>query len=94
MPETACLSAAELPAEKRLELFPFPEFTESGLLDLMGRNVRESLDAVRRLTGLNLTFAHDDSPAHVLGRSFWQALICGGYKGAAYYIDSTKGTND
>jgi hypothetical protein len=33
--------------------------------------------------------------APVLGRSFWKALIRGGYQGAVYYIDSiTKGAND
>jgi hypothetical protein len=94
LPETACFSAAGFPAEKEPVLFPFPEFTESGLLDYMGRNVKESLDAVRLLTGLSLSLASKDSlseggTASVLGRSFWQALIRGGYQGAAYYIDST-----
>jgi len=66
-------------------LFPFPEFTESGLKDYMGRTVQESLDAVWALTGSNASF---------LGRSFWQALIRGGYQGAAYYIDSLKAGNE
>jgi len=95
LPETA-----GFPAEKEPALFHFPEFTESGLLDYMGRTVKESLDAVRLLTGLSLPLASKGvlsggGATPILGRSFWQALIRGGYQGAAYYIDSiTKGTND
>jgi hypothetical protein len=93
LPETDC-PGADYPAEKEPVLIPFPEFTESGLLDFMGRNVTESLDAVRLLTGFNLPFAAKESlpgkaAAPYLGRSFWQALIRGGYQGAVYYIDST-----
>jgi len=95
LPETA-----NFPAGKEPVLFPFPEFTESGLLDYMGRTVKDSLDAVRLLTGLSLPLASKDSLSvgdyvPLLGRSFWQALIRGGYQGAVYYVDSiTKGTND
>jgi biotin carboxylase len=91
---------ADFPAEEEPVLLPFPEFTESGLLDFMGRTVKESLDAVRLLTGFSLPFASKESLAggatvSFLGRSFWQALIRGGYQGAVYYIDSiTKGAND
>jgi hypothetical protein len=91
LPETS-VKAADFPAERTLELFPFSEFTESGLLDLMGRSVKESLDAVRFLTGLDLPIARDGAASPVFGRSFWQALIRGGYQGAVYYIDSIKGT--
>jgi len=88
LPETA-----DFPAKKEPALLPFPEFTESGLLDLMGRSVKESLDSVRLLTGLNLPLAAKGSiqrgaEVPLLGRSFWQALIRGGYQGAVYYIDS------
>jgi len=102
LPETACVNV-NFPAEaasKEPVLLPFPEFTGSGLLDYMGRSIEESLGAVRVLTGLNLPFATKESlsgrtTAPVLGRSFWQALIRGGYQGATYYIDSIlKGTND
>ncbi|MDR3140042.1 MAG: ATP-grasp domain-containing protein [Treponema sp.] len=37
-----------------LSLFPFPEFTGSGLLDYTGRTIAESLEALRALTGLPL----------------------------------------
>jgi len=72
-------------------LFPFPEFVESGLTDYMGRTVDESLQAVRLLTGMELPIAQTGAQAcggPVLGRAFWQALIRGGYQGAAYYIDT------
>jgi biotin carboxylase len=70
-------------------IFPFTEFTESGLRDYMGRNIEESLEAVRTLTGMKLPVVADSTPKTVfLGRSFWRALIRGGYQGAAYYIDS------
>jgi biotin carboxylase len=75
-------------------IIPFPAFTESNLLDYMGRTPRESLEAVRKLTGLPLlpallsdrsTYEAAGSPN--LGRGFWAALIRGGYQGGAYYID-------
>ena len=62
-------------------LVPFPEFTESGLQDYMGRSVQESLQAVRFLCGEELP---------PLGRSFWRALIRGGYQGAVYHIDCMR----
>jgi len=80
-------------------LFPFPEFTESGLKDYMGRGVQESLDAVRALTGMPLSSCNGNATdgslnSSFLGRSFWQALIRGGYQGAVYYIDSLLAGND
>jgi biotin carboxylase len=74
-------------------LLPFPEFTESGLKDYVGRGVKESLDAVRTLTGLELPVFGGNTGSPVLGRPFWQALIRGGYQGAVYYIDSWR-SND
>jgi len=74
-----------------LALAPFPEFTESGLKDYVGRGVHESLNAIRTLTGMELpivTVAGDWQSASLLGRPFWQALIRGGYQGATYYVDS------
>ena len=69
-------------------LFPFPIFTESSLTDYMGRTVKESLDAVRYLTGLPLPAAFKNAENKlILDRSFWQAFIRGGYQGAVYYID-------
>ena len=76
-------------------LFPFPEFTESGLRDYMGRGVEESLNAVRFLTGMELPVVKNPAAdAPVLGLSFWQALIRGGYQGAVYYIDSLRAANE
>jgi hypothetical protein len=96
LPETVCAST-DFPAEaadKEPMLLPFTEFTGSGLLDYVGRSIEESLGAVRAITGLDLPFAPKGSLSEggattVLGRSFWQALIRGGYQGATYYIDST-----
>jgi len=95
IPETA---AADSSARKETALISFDEFIESGLLDYMGRSVKESLDIVRHLTGLDLPFASKEAASGgaetpILGRSFWQALIRGGYQGAVYYIDSIKGCN-
>jgi hypothetical protein len=64
----------------------FPGFVESGLKDYAGRSPRESLEAVKKLTGLDLSEANDRQKP-VLGREFWQALIRGGYQGAVYYVD-------
>jgi hypothetical protein len=75
-------------AGEDLALLPFPEFAASGLRDYMGRTVEESLEAVRRLTGLSLPPAAGFSDNKtILGRSFWAALIRGGYQGAVYVID-------
>jgi biotin carboxylase len=91
VPETSGYAAGNGAA---IALAPFPEFTGSGLKDYMGRGVQESLDAVRRLTGLApvpASAAAEGAP--VLGRGFWRALIRGGYQGAAYYIDSRRGND-
>ena len=73
-----------------LGLFPFPEFTESRQKDYTGRTIEECLEAVRIITGMELPIAAGISGLNtpLLGRSFWQALIRGGYQGAVYYIDS------
>ncbi|MDR2343438.1 MAG: ATP-grasp domain-containing protein [Spirochaetaceae bacterium] len=65
-------------------IVPFPALLDSGVRDYVGRGIRDSLDAVRALTGLPLPFAHDGT----LGREFWAALIRGGYQGGAYIVDS------
>ena len=80
-------------------LIPFPEFTESGLKDYMGRSIEECLCAVRLLTGMELPPGNPngnlaEENTSVLGRSFWKAFIRGGYQGAVYYIDSLKAGND
>jgi biotin carboxylase len=83
LPETGKNTAGGEPA-----IHPFPEFSDSGLRDYMGRTVEESLEAVRLLTGLSLPPAAGNSDNKtVLGRSFWAALIRGGYQGAVYFID-------
>jgi hypothetical protein len=63
----------------------------------MGRTVAESLQAVRELTGLSLTeipiesLKSSDNIDSFLGKSFWAALVRGGYQGAVYYIDQWRG---
>jgi hypothetical protein len=70
-------------------ILAFPEFTASGLRDYMGRTVAESLVAVRLLTGLSLPLGDGSSDNKtMLGRSFWAALVRGGYQGAAYFIET------
>ena len=88
LPEgTACTDNSNISS---FNLVPFPEFTESSITDYLGRSVKESLTAIRALTGMELLF-NEKKPAAgnvcLLGRSFWQALIRGGYQGAVYYID-------
>jgi hypothetical protein len=69
-------------------ILPFPEFTESGIVDYMGRSVEASLTMVRDLTGLPLPLgAEKDTGRIPLGRNFWSALIRGGYQGGAYWVD-------
>jgi hypothetical protein len=68
-------------------LFPFPEFTSSGLKDYLGRSVEESLDAVRELCGLALPVGGGEP---LLGWSFWSAFIRGGYQGAVYFLDNLR----
>jgi hypothetical protein len=65
-------------------LYPFPEFSSSPLRDYLGRTVEESLEAVRKICGLSLPLG-GEAP---LGRSFWIALIRGGYQGAVYFLDN------
>jgi biotin carboxylase len=66
-------------------IFPFPEFSSSALRDYLGRTVEESLEAVRELCGLRLPPGGEEP---LLGRSFWTALIRGGYQGAVYFLDN------
>jgi hypothetical protein len=70
----------------------FHAFMESGLTDYMGRSLRETFEAIRQLTGLSLQpdanlGGMDAAETDGLDRSFWVALIRGGYQGAVYYID-------
>jgi hypothetical protein len=78
-----------------LRLYPFPEFTGSGLRDYAGRSIAENLEIIRKLSGLPLpeSFDSSDNSSTVLGRSFWAAFIRGTYQGAVYYIDRLL-TND
>jgi hypothetical protein len=69
-------------------IVPFPEFVSLPLRDYAGRTIGESLDAVRKLSGLPLPLSYA-TPR--LGRRFWAALIRGGYQGAAYFIDNLGG---
>jgi hypothetical protein len=85
-------SAPETPL---IEIFPFPEFIQSGLRDYAGRTPIESLEAIRIITGLSLPIIEkkpiwfpEPIRSIVLGRRFWEALIRGGYQGAVYLIDT------
>jgi biotin carboxylase len=96
-PDLAALLAAlpdPVPAESAADftLIPFPALTSSALTDYVGRTVEESLRAVRTLTGLALPIQVTGTPANAssLGRSFWVALVRGGYQGAVYIIDSYR----
>jgi biotin carboxylase len=73
-----------------ISLLPFPPFLASALGDYAGRSVAESLDAVRRLTGLALPLAdrQDTAGKAIVGRAFWKALVRGGYQGAVYFLDN------
>jgi hypothetical protein len=80
-------------AEGRLALLSFPALESSGLIDFVGRSVQESLDAVRRLTGLELRIVPTAAavpPGMVIGRRFWTAFCRGGYQGGAYVLDSLR----
>ena len=74
-------------SEMNIKIFPFPAFTESALTDYVGRTPRETLEAIKTLTGLELIETEKDTRGSVLGREFWASLVRGGYQGAVYYID-------
>ena len=98
-------SVPPVPPCECILLFPFPAFTTSNLTDYMGRTVAESLRAVREMTGLLLPIIAPENgnsapnstdnkgsflESSFLGRSFWAALVRGGYQGAVYYIDKIR----
>ncbi len=76
--------------EGRLAVLAFPALQSAESADYVGRNVEDSLAAVRRLTGLPLPVARgaDASPGAVIGRRFWKAICRGGYQGGAYLLDA------
>jgi biotin carboxylase len=81
-------------AEADICLIPFPELSAPGLRDYAGRTVEESLQAVRALSGFSLPETgktSDNNSNTFLGKSFWAALVRGGYQGAVYYIDRIFG---
>jgi len=83
LPDTVCA------APVLCSIIHFPAFESSGLKDYMGRTVKETLEAVRLLTGFPLKEAQKNAENNnILGRSFWAALIRGSYQGAVYYIDN------
>jgi hypothetical protein len=89
LPETRIVSSIA----RHLLIAHFPEFASSALTDYTGRTVAESLQAVRKLTGLSLqeitqeNAEFTDNRGSFLGKSFWAAFVRGGYQGAVYYID-------
>jgi len=93
--DLAALPDTEIQGQSEsLQILPFPAFTASGLKDYAGRGVEESLDAVRRLTGLKLPEKYpessDNNRNNFLGKQFWSALARGGYQGAVYYIEGSR----
>jgi biotin carboxylase len=103
LPENIRRSLAHLPIQQlpervrngdalpSFEIYPFPEFTGCKIRDYAGRSPRESLDAIRIITGLPLPIMENspfDSDVIVLGHLFWNALVRGGYQGAVYFIDT------
>ena len=81
----AISSALDIQNLKKLTIIPFPAFLQSDLSDYIGRSPMESLEAVRKISGLALPM--ETKEEDVLGREFWSALIRGGYQGAVYHID-------
>jgi biotin carboxylase len=81
LPETAVYSRAGTTG-----IIPFPAFMNSNLTDYLGRTPEESLEAVRKLTGLALPPFAGEKTGILLGREFWTALLRGGYQGGTYYI--------
>ena len=80
---------SRFPLDDTCCLLPFPELTSSGITDYMGRTASESVEAVRLITGLSLPPLEKNADnKNILGRSFWKALIRGGYQGAVYYIET------
>ncbi|GHU06819.1 hypothetical protein FACS1894151_00250 [Spirochaetia bacterium] len=81
----------ESPAALPLAIFDFPALTSSALTDYVGRSVSESLDALRKLSGLPLPLVNGTGETgkkhRILGKKFWQAFVRGGYQGAAYIIN-------
>ena len=88
------IGLTNVPLLLALDIFPFPEFAESGPRDFVGRSLEESLNVVRHLTGMKLPVltGQEKSPNALLflGRSFWQAIVRGGYQAAVYHIDSRR----
>jgi biotin carboxylase len=84
--------------EQPVAILAFPSFIASNLRDYTGRSIEESLEAVRLITGLPLPIKESDAVGAVaagdnirlLGRSFWSALIRGGYQGAVYIVDEVN----
>jgi len=81
------------------KIIPFPEFESSDLKDYMGRTVKDSLAAVKILTGVcvsaesqyvNVFEPSKNAENIILGRSFWRAFVRGSYQGAVYYIDKLE----
>jgi biotin carboxylase len=77
-------------ALSRVGVCPFPEFAESALPDFAGRTPRETLEAIRIISGLPLPIMEGNNEAApvILGRPFWRSLVRGGYQGAVYYLDT------
>jgi biotin carboxylase len=83
--------AAKKAAVQNAVIFPFDELLASPLHDWHGRTAAESIAVVRQLTGFALPLAETGDTAQtgavVLAKTFWTALVRGGYQGAAYYIE-------
>jgi biotin carboxylase len=73
--------------DKDIGILVFPELENSAFLDWQGMTIEESLEAVRTVTGLKLSFVKEETGKY-WGRGFWKALIRGGYQGAVYLLDT------
>ncbi|MDR1787671.1 MAG: ATP-grasp domain-containing protein [Treponema sp.] len=85
-PEAPDLAERIARGEKPL-ILEAAEVLASGARDIVGRGVEESLESVRALTGLALPLTASPGGAPAFARGFWQALLRGGYQGAAYLVD-------
>jgi len=87
----ACAAAPGAIMPGALSVAPFPAFTKSDARDYMGRSPAETLETVKKITGMELK---ETSGKPLLGREFWTALIRGGCQGAVYYLDCLFSVNN
>lgn len=89
--EMLSLPSTRIGASFNAVLTPFASFENSGVRDWQGRTVKEALEAVRGITGMDFFTGTSlrGEAGFALGREFWQALVRGTYQGAVYYLEKT-----